>query len=223
MHKFPGTLTVTEIHGKRGAFLVGTLATSIGDFKVKDVELDQFDPGIYNGHFVVERIFSKSAPWKNGIFTEIIAKIAPDGFLIDTEDIGTVETDLPATQAEPDPIDESCKARLPACPPPVETVRALESADVVSSQPVKQATPQAVQVAQSKPRPSPEPTAQDGDRDDEDEALFGVELFAQFVRRENDIALDPNVDREQFRHQRDRLKAVGYRFDSKSQRWSLPA
>jgi hypothetical protein len=48
-----------------------------------------------------------------------------------------------------------------------------------------------------------------------------VEIYRAILARAQGIALDPTVDREVFRRQRDRLKAVGYRFDSKAQRWYL--
>ena len=51
--------------------------------------------------------------------------------------------------------------------------------------------------------------------------LFGIELNELFVQRAARISLDPTVDRVQFRSQRERLKAVGYQFDAKSQEWVL--
>lgn len=200
MHIFQGTLLVEEIHGRKGLFCVGTLKTSIGDFKVKDPELDQFKAGAYNGTFTVERIFTKGVPWRGGFFTEIIAKIAPDGFLIDDE--GAEPTPLvPSTQAEPDPVDEHSK-ELPQTP--------------ATDQPRETQAP-----SRKTPLPSKALTASAANAAD-DEALFGVELFALLSQCAPEIELDPTVDREQFRRQRDRLKSEGYRFDSKSQRWLLP-
>lgn len=55
----------------------------------------------------------------------------------------------------------------------------------------------------------------------DDEAVFGIELYPQFAQRQSPIALDATVDRQLFRQQRERLKAVGYRFNSVGQHWVL--
>ncbi len=196
MHVFEGTLLVEEIRGRKGVFCVGTLQTSIGDFKVKDAELDQYKAGAYHGSFAVERIFTKGVPWKGGFFTELIAKIAPDGFLIHDE--GSEPTELvPSTQSEPDPVDE-----------PLTNTTAAQAPDL----PIKQAR---------QPKATVAPVVFDEVATTDDSDLFGVELSGLFAQRAPVIELDPTVDREQFRRQRDRLKAGGYRFDSKSQRWHL--
>jgi len=192
MQKFDGTLLVEEIRGRKGLFCVGTLQTSIGDFKVKDPALDQFKAGVYQGQFLVERIFTKGVPWRGGFFTELIARIAPEGFLIHEEDEIPPE-EVPSAQAEPDPVDEKPTASPPA--------------------------PKSKPTARSASKP---PKANPPD-DAGDEALFGLELYQLFIAR-SEIALDPTVDREQFRRQRDRLKEVGYRFDAQAQpqRWIPP-
>ena len=43
MQILDGTLAVEVIKGNRGDFCVGTLTTSIGEFKVKDAALEQFE------------------------------------------------------------------------------------------------------------------------------------------------------------------------------------
>jgi len=45
MIKIPGRLSVKTIHGRNGPFNVGRLATSLGEFTVKDPQLDQFSEG----------------------------------------------------------------------------------------------------------------------------------------------------------------------------------
>lgn len=54
-----------------------------------------------------------------------------------------------------------------------------------------------------------------------DEVVFGIELYPLFSQRLSPIALDATVDRQLFRQQRERLKAVGYRFNSVEQHWVL--
>jgi hypothetical protein len=214
----PGHLSVEQIQGRRGAFCVGTLKLSIGEFKIKDSALDQFEPGLYSGHFTIEKIYTKGVPWRGGFFTELIAKIAPDGFLIDDE--AGSEQALPP-QAEPDPADDHNTAAPGVAQSPLPPVD-----DGRPSRPRKPSvapeagTPEgqpSVQIALSHDS-SQAPKPAD---DDTDLQLFGVEIFEQFLARAQGIALDPTVDREVFRRQRDRLKAVGYRFDSKAQRWYL--
>ena len=52
-----GTLAIREIHGRNGAFMVGTLNTQIGSFAVKDPLLDQYDEGTYDGEFEIDSIY----------------------------------------------------------------------------------------------------------------------------------------------------------------------
>lgn len=190
MQKFKGTLTVEEIHGRKGVFCVGVLHTSIGEFKVKDAALEQFQRGSYQGEFLVERIYTKGVPWRGGVFTELIAKIAPDGFLIDQES-DSVPPPQVSAPVEPDPADEPHPDGTPPEVVQVETPAAL---------------PNDVELANKA-----------------DEALFGLEIAPLFVERKSPITLDPTVDRELFRRQRDRLKAAGYKFNSRSQVWELPS
>ena len=42
MITIPGQLAIKTIHGRNGDFNVGRLATSIGEFVVKNAELDQY-------------------------------------------------------------------------------------------------------------------------------------------------------------------------------------
>lgn len=197
MEKFNGTLIVEQIRGRHGPFCVGLLQTSIGQFKVKDKELDQFEPGNYHGQFLVEEIFTKAVPWRGGTFTELLARIAEGGFLIDEEQ-QTADDDLPNTQAiqaEPDPVDDDDQ----------------QTSVIAESKPIH--TPHAVRPQQVQAAKSAVSTTED------DLKLFGIELNALFVQRAARISLDPTVDRVQFRSQRERLKAVGYQFDAKSQEW----
>ena len=48
-----GTLTVQVIEGKRGPFKTAKLSTSIGTFDVKNPTLKLFDPGEYQGNFII--------------------------------------------------------------------------------------------------------------------------------------------------------------------------
>ena len=50
MITIPGQLAI-KIHGRNGDFNVGRLATSIGEFVVKNAELDQYAEGRVRGRF----------------------------------------------------------------------------------------------------------------------------------------------------------------------------
>lgn len=222
MHILPGTLLVEEINGRRGTFCVGTLQTSIGDFKVKDAALDQFKSGLYEGSFTIEKIYTKGVPWRGGFFTELIAKIAPDGYLIDFEDERKPDAQVPLTQAEPDPLDEKIEhssviasvSEVPAAAKAVEPDLSKRPARISRFQ-----TPVGFDKAVVKvPTKVLDTSAVLAD----DETLFGVELFSQLKAREPEIALDSTVDREVLRLQCRRLGKLDYAFDSRSQKWRLP-
>ena len=197
MQILDGTLAVEVIKGSRGDFCVGTLLTSIGEFKVKDAALEQFDRGSYTGRFTIEKIYIESTRWRGGWFTNLMAKIAIDGYQINDEDESPAPA--PSAQAEPDPIDDAA-AQPSQANAPVEPAERSAEPESVSSLPAS----------------IPDKTAQDPD-----EKLFGIELYPLFKQRAASIALDNTIDREQFRMQRDRLKENGYRFDPRNQQWHL--
>ena len=61
-----GTLTVQVIQGRRGPFKTAKLATSIGTFDVKNPVLKQFEPGEYQGNFIIEQLKVKAYEWGGG-------------------------------------------------------------------------------------------------------------------------------------------------------------
>ena len=54
MITLPGQLAIRTIHGRNGDFNVGRLAPSIGEFVIKNAELDQYREGKYEGDLVIE-------------------------------------------------------------------------------------------------------------------------------------------------------------------------
>ena len=113
MRIFQGTLSVKAISGRRGVFNVGKLQTDIGEFTIKDKALEQFDPGVYEGEFMIELIEAQATRWKGGYFNEVVAKIADGGYNINNETDGRVDT---STQSEPDPLDAEQGMRQVATP-----------------------------------------------------------------------------------------------------------
>jgi hypothetical protein len=95
-------------------------------------------------------------------------------------------------QAEPDPPDLDDDGHMPIAP-------------------VAPVPPSAAQHRSDKPA---------GDEPD-DEAIFGIELYPLFARRQSPISLDTSVERRIFKLQHARLKAAGYRFVSQGQHWIL--
>lgn len=104
-----GTLIVKWIAGRNGEFAVGDLQTPIGEFRVKDALLEQFDEGEYRGVFWVSQIYSKSYEYRGRITIETRASIAD--LQIDLECDAPQES---PSASEPDPIDEAPHRPMPA-------------------------------------------------------------------------------------------------------------
>lgn len=187
-----GTLVVRHINGKNGGFAVGDLSTPIGKFKVKDAILDQYEEGEYRGTFLVTQIFPSTYVWGGRVVTEIRVNVS-EIFLEESE-----EKAVPAAPFEPDPVNEEQVAH------PVDQP-SREVADKQSTEAAPGDSGGAASVA---------------DTSDPDAALFGSELYA-LVAAGVPVKLDPTIDRGQFRQQRDRLKLLGYSFQSATQTWEL--
>jgi hypothetical protein len=192
-----GNLRIKRINGSNGPFCVGDLETEIGEFRVKDAVLDQFDEGLYTGQFWIQQIYPWSYSSYGRMVIEIRAKLAD--LQIDGRQRGANSRDM----QEPDPAKETPTS--PAAPTPSE------------SQPSSAPAPQ----PDAEPDETGSAAADTADlADDPDWALFGDEIYALVLAREA-VKLDPTIDRIQFRLQRDRLKALGYSFHAGSQSWQL--
>lgn len=97
MYKFKGALVVRTFHGKYGAFSIGTIQTPIGEFSVKQKELDEFEEGTYEGKFVISNIQTVSGGFgTNKLILESRATL--DSIQIDVIDETPVEV---ITEADP--------------------------------------------------------------------------------------------------------------------------
>ena len=107
-HVFEGTLSVKAINGSRGRFCVGDLVTDVGEFRIKDTMLDEFESGQYKGRFVVSSIFPATRTWRGNVYVEVRARL--DAIHLDE----VSETPEPAAEqgSEPDPIDEPSQQKL---------------------------------------------------------------------------------------------------------------
>jgi hypothetical protein len=206
-----GTITIQRKNSARGAFNIGDLNTEIGEFEVKDSLIEEFEPGKYTGDFLIKWIAPDSFSWRGRVFVKNRATL--EEILIDEAD----ETaPAPSSPPEPDPIES--QSHQQAHVQPVATAAghapAAESAAPTPRQPrssSREGNANPVASAPAAPKPASEIAA--------DEQLFGDEIYALLKRKEL-IKLDPSVDREMFRKQRDRLRTLGYAFDPKSQSWS---
>ena len=191
-----GSLRIKRINGANGPFCVGDLNSEIGEFRVKDSVLDQFEEGVYSGRFAVSRIFPWSYSANGRMVLEVRAK------LDDLQISDGNEQAIPESQPEPDPADEPEAKIAPAAAPEVPTPQApTDAAEATEAAPAQQQ--------------GAAPATEAGD-----EALFGEELYARVAAREA-VKLDPAIDdRRQFRQQRDRLKhGLDYGFIAEHQAW----
>lgn len=198
MIKIPGRLSVKTIHGRNGPFNVGRLATSLGEFTVKDPQLDQFSEGVFEGEFLVEQIRPASYIAGGRMVVEIRAKVG-EMLLSDDGVLVTPSSEPHFDSAELDPLEEATQSGpLPAeppgepSPPPSVTSEAAEESGL---------------------QPSQGPDMQ-GHMQDPDAALFG-----HLWPIANTVKLDPTIDRGLFRQQCQRLKELGYQFQGRTQTW----
>jgi len=113
MISLSGTLDVRTIKGSNGPFQVGELTTSVGEFKVKDKVLEQFEPGAYTGTFRIDKIYPHSYVWYGKVTVEIRARLA-DVQLDNDEPFS--ETGREPASTEPDPVDEERTPGATAAP-----------------------------------------------------------------------------------------------------------
>lgn len=205
----PGKLRVKRISGANGPFCVGDLETEIGDFRVKDAILDQFDEGLYEGQFWISQIF----PWSYTAYGRMVIEIRAK--LADLQIDGHTRAGAERDSVEPDPAKETpVEPASPSVAPPAAPVTPSPSAPAEAEQGTPTQPAPLVTSTASTP-----PSVADNDAD---VALFGDELFGAVAERQP-VKLDPTIDRIRFRLQRDRLKALGYAFHAGSQSWMFSA
>lgn len=226
------TLRVKKIRGGRnGDFCVGELFTDIGEFRVFDQLLDQFDDGVYRGTAWVERIFLKQYIHFNKSITEIRA-VLHDLQIDDMEERPAephlVEAD-PADEepvAVPPPPPRSAPATASSTPmsgtsspgPAPATTQSRANVEELKKRIQKRLArgdqaPTAMTVSDSVPVEDPQ-SAQEAQLQE----LFGA--LWPHVNSRDAVKLDPTVDRLRLRQQVAALKDLGYRMaDIQSQTW----
>ena len=193
-----GVLTVKQISGSNGKFCTGDLNTSIGEFKVKESILDQFEEGRYEGEFDIERFYLTSYVWRGKSTTDIRARV----------------TDIRLDKAEEGEVDQS----TPEPEPIIEEAIASKTTLTVSNNTNDGMTTNQAEV---KPDGTKEFVLSDDVAKDYEHLIndVGTELVYQ-IANTLPVKLDPTVDRALFYKQRDALKAHGYRFNAMTQSWS---
>ena len=212
MIKLPGRLTVRTIHGRNGPFNVGRLATSIGEFVIKDPQLDQFSEGMFDGEFLLLEIRPASYFAGGRMVVEVRAKV---GEMLLTEDGMLVTQHGPRfDSAEMDPMEEEATPQPPVSPPTEDVPAPAET-----PAPQKPAT-----ASQDSASEAWVPGPQAPDAHDAGQAVNpDAELFGLLWPLGPSVKLDPTVDRALFRRQVSRLKELGYRFQAPTQTWQAAA
>jgi hypothetical protein len=189
-----GVLSVKSIQGRNGAFSVGDLRTEIGEFRIKDALLDEYEQGQYTGRFVINSIFPHSYVHQGRVSIEVRAKLQE--ILLDEAD---VSAPLPVEVPERDPLDEDSSKPVAAPSPPLAVLEStVTSGDLAES---------------AKPSTA-------GSADSPSLSIFDDEVQALIDAGVDMVKLDPTVDRNLFRRQRDALKALGYTFNPAAQSWT---
>ncbi len=198
MITIPGQLAIKTIHGRNGDFNVGRLATSIGEFVVKNAELDQYTEGKYEGDFVIAEIRPSTYSANGRMVIEIRALLG--GMTLSNIDALSRDEARRLSPQEVDPIDEETQA-----PVPDSTKAAAKPRSRSSRDPLVDTTPF-----------GSEPPAAASEASADDAALFGALWPLGAI-----VKLDATVDRRILRQQRDRLGALGYEFAPLSQDWHI--
>ncbi|QVX40766.1 DUF3275 family protein (plasmid) [Ralstonia solanacearum] len=201
MITLPGQLAIKTIHGRNGDFNVGRLATSIGEFVVKNAELDQYAEGKYEGDFAIAEIRPSTYNANGRMVIEIRALLG--GMALSNIDTLSRDEAHRLSPQEVDPIDEEAQAPAPVTPKTAVKAKKARSA----SDPLVDTTPFGEVSATA---------SSDASSDTDDAALFGALWPLGEV-----VKLDATVDRRVLREQRDRLGALGYEFAPLSQDWHL--
>lgn len=200
MLKLSGILAIRSIKGARGDFNVGRLVTEIGEFAVKDPLIEEYEEGRYEGEFGISGIFPSTYFTNGRTVVEIRARLGSIA-LKGIEQL-TDEDTLPVV--EHDPIEE--------VPKPIVAEAPLEIADLEPA--VHGAAAEVIP-----PADAPIPVMSI-----EEEIVFRNEqeyrrLFGTLWPLQSKVKLDPTVDRQAFRAQRDALKDLGFKFQPLGQLW----
>lgn len=205
MITLPGQLAIKTIRGRNGDFNVGRLATSIGEFVIKNAELDQYNEGKYEGDFIITEIRPSTYSTGGRMVIEIRAHLG--GMTLFNIDRLSKDEAHRLSPHEIDPIDEEVHAPQPTPASTAPTVAATP----VAIDPLIDPTPFGVE------------TTSKSEAKAEIEQQADAALFGNLWPLSEIVKLDATVDRRLLRQQRDRLGLLGYEFTPLSQDWHLIA
>ena len=200
MITIPGQLAIRTIHGRNGDFNVGRLATSIGEFVVKNAELDQYDEGKYEGDFIITEIRPSTYNAAGRMVIEVRAHLG--GMTLSNIDALSGDEAHRLGPHEVDPIDEETPVSAPEAKAPARAKKRDARDPLIDTTPFGAEPPPAIAEATA----------------DADAALFGTLWPLGEI-----VKLDATVDRRVLREQRDRLTALGYTFAPLTQDWHQAA
>jgi hypothetical protein len=209
MITIPGQLAIKTIHGRNGDFNVGRLATSIGEFVVKNAELDQYAEGKYEGDFSIAEIRPSTYTANGRMVIEIRALLG--GMTLSAIDALSRDDASRLSAQEVDPIDEEAQA-----PAPTPTT-APKAAGRKKARGARDSLVDTTPFGSEPAAPSAEASAHAHDAEDADDAA----LFGPLWPLSDPVKLDATVDRRVLRQQRDRLGDLGYEFAPLTQDWHL--
>lgn len=216
--RIDGTLLVKKINSRNGPFCIGELLTDIGEFKIKDSLIDQFDEGKYQGRFWISQIYAHSYFAFGKVIIEIRARLAD----VRINDESALPSEAGKAQ-EIDPADEDKPVPVAVKPlvKPVPKLRPLPAPEKMSGTCTEAVAGTLPDVPSSNASAAQSGTTDIAIHDHaEDLTLFGEELY-DMVRDGKPVKLDSTIDRLQFRLQIKRLGELGYTFTSKTQTWTL--
>jgi len=202
-----GQLVIETRHGRYGDFNVGQLRTPIGQFAVKDPDLDQYPQGKYDGEFNVVEIRQQTYHTNGRIVFEMRAYLA--GMTLSGVDALTQDEARKLSPQEPDPIEqETASTAVPAVLPEPSSV-------VAESAPVSAAAAEPSPTTSVESAPLESQARETGQEIvNPDSQLFG--LLWPLAER---FRLDKTVDRRVLRQQVRRLADLDYDIDPKTQEW----
>lgn len=102
MIQVPGVLHIRVVTGRHGDFRVGRLATDLGEFAVKDAELDQYDEGRYEGRFGISQISPSYYSAGGRLVVEVRARLNSIALVSESEPDPELESIM-----DQDPVDET--------------------------------------------------------------------------------------------------------------------
>jgi len=198
------TLRIKKIkQGRFGDFCVADLISDIGEFKVKDPLLDQFNDGEYTGTAWISEIYlAQYIAWGKAI-TEIRARLHD----LQLNSMGELPPE--AGPSEPDPAEEVPAARRTQQPQPAVAPADTATAHIADLK-------QRLQELGRKPKTTAtEPKTETPDKAYKE--LFG-DLWADITNRAP-VKFDPTVDRLVIRQQSAAMHKLGYEFKPIEQTW----